>query len=204
MSCPASLPNRHRKVEFVLLVLGRMFIRFRLSHRLIHTLLGLLTRSNYTLSTSPISASELGALIDAVTSQRMTGTEAKTLLADFLSASSSSATQAPTATPSRTFAAQVASILASRPVADTAQPGDATSASPSSSSSAATATAAADDPLFTLVTDVIASHPDEVAKIRKGQLKVVKRLVGESMKRSRGRADAKKVEEMLLERLTSD
>lgn len=161
---------------------------------LIHTLLGLLTRSNYTLSTSPISASELGVLIDAVTSQRMTGTEAKTLLADFLSAPSSARSAAPT----QTFGATLAGILESRPGADTAQSGHAANASPSS------ATAAADDPLSSLVADVIASHPEEVAKIRKGQLKVVKRLVGESMKRSRGRADAKKVEEMLLERLTGD
>ena len=166
-------------------------------------MLGLLTRSSYTLSTSPISASELGALIDAVTTQRMTGTEAKTLLADFLSAASSSSTSAPTAAPTPTFGTQLASVLESRPVAGPAQSGHAADSSPSPSSAATTA-AAADDPLFTLVTDVIASHPDEVAKIRKGQLKVVKRLVGESMKRSRGRADAKKVEEMLLERLTGD
>ena len=172
-----------------------IFLRVRPpSRRLIHTLLGLLTRSNYTLSTSPISASELGVLIDAVTSQRMTGTEAKTLLADFLSAPSSARSAAPT----QTFGATLAGILESRPGADTAQSGQAANASPSS------ATAAADDPLSSLVADVIASHPEEVAKIRKGQLKVVKRLVGESMKRSRGRADAKKVEEMLLERLTGD
>lgn len=174
-----------------------LLFAFGFSHRLIHTLLGLLTRSNYTLSTSPISASELGALIDAVTSQRMTGTEAKTLVADFLSAASSSSTSAPTAAPTPTFESQLANVLESRPVAGPAQSGHAVDSSPSPSSAAA-------DPLSALVADVIASHPDEVAKIRKGQLKVVKRLVGESMKRSRGRADAKKVEEMLLERLTGD
>ncbi|GAA5878411.1 hypothetical protein JCM3774_002829 [Rhodotorula dairenensis] len=159
---------------------------------LIHTLLGLLSRSGYTLSTSPISANELGALIDAVTSRRMTGTEAKTLLADF---SSSASSRLSTANGSyQTFETTLSKLLESRPAAESASSRD-----PAAPASAVTAS---DDSLAALVADVIASHPDEVAKIRKGQLKVVKRLVGESMKRSRGRADAKKVEELLLERLT--
>lgn len=161
--------------------------------RLIHTLLGLLSRSDRSLSTSPVSAADLGALVDAVTSQRLTGTEAKALLGDFVAGTSSSASPP---LPS-TFAEVLDSLLASRPA-----PTPSASTESSSGSAPPAAAAAADEALTALVDDVIASHPDESAKIRKGQLKVVKRLVGESMKRSKGRADAKRVEEMVLEKLS--
>lgn len=162
--------------------------------RLIHTLLGLLSRSDRSLSTSPVSAAELGALVDAVTSQRLTGTEGKALLGDFVAGTSSSASPP---LPS-TFAEVLDSMLASRP----APTPSASTESSSGTALPAAAGGAADEALTALVDDVIASHPDEAAKIRKGQLKVVKRLVGESMKRSKGRADAKRVEEMVLEKLS--
>lgn len=43
--------------------------------------------------------------------------------------------------------------------------------------------------------------PVEASKVREGQEKVLMRLVGEVMKRSKGRADAKKAGERLKEML---
>jgi aspartyl-tRNA(Asn)/glutamyl-tRNA(Gln) amidotransferase subunit B len=45
----------------------------------------------------------------------------------------------------------------------------------------------------------IAALPKEADAIRKGNQKVAMRLVGEVMKRSQGRADAKKAREIILE-----
>jgi len=52
--------------------------------------------------------------------------------------------------------------------------------------------------------EVIDSHPEEVKKIRGGNKKVVMRLVGEVMKRSKGKADAKWVREELEKRLSGE
>lgn len=150
----------------------------------------MLSRSNFTLSTSPVSPSELGQLVDAVTSQRVTNTEGKTLLGDFVaSVASGTATDA-------SFGQALAALLSTRPEAASSPASQATSGTSEGSS--------ADASLVALVDDIIASHPDEVGKIRRGQLKVVKRLVGESMKRSKGRADAKQVEALLLGKLAAD
>ncbi|GAA5827326.1 hypothetical protein JCM5353_007541 [Sporobolomyces roseus] len=55
-----------------------------------------------------------------------------------------------------------------------------------------------------LLQEVIDSHPEEVGKIKGGNKKVVMRLVGEVMKRSKGKADAKWVREELEKRLMSE
>ncbi|BGP34413.1 hypothetical protein JCM10296v2_006233 [Rhodotorula toruloides] len=147
---------------------------------LIHTLLGLLSRHSYTLSTSPLSPSELGGLIDAVSSKRMNGTEAKGFLGDWLAVSREGRG-------GEGFGEVLRQELAARPA-------------PSRSSSAAEA-AAQDDDFTALIDSLIDSHPAEVSKIRAGQTKVIQRLVGEAMKRSRGRADAKRVAEEIGRRL---
>jgi aspartyl-tRNA(Asn)/glutamyl-tRNA(Gln) amidotransferase subunit B len=46
--------------------------------------------------------------------------------------------------------------------------------------------------------------PKEADAVRKGNPKVAMRLVGEVMKRSNGRADAKRAREIILEILTTD
>ncbi|BGP26762.1 aspartyl-tRNA(Asn)/glutamyl-tRNA (Gln) amidotransferase subunit B [Rhodotorula toruloides] len=150
---------------------------------LIHTFLGLLSRNSFTLATSPVSPSELGTLIDAVTSsRRMTGTEAKTLLGEFLSRAREGGREGDE------FAEVLRRELDSRP---------ASPSSDASSSSSATSDKDFDD----LVSSLLSSHPSEVSKIRSGQTKVVQRLVGEAMKRSKGRVDAKKVGEEVRRRL---
>jgi len=59
----------------------------------------------------------------------------------------------------------------------------------------------AEDELAAWVEEVIAAHPDEVEKFRGGKEGVLGFLVGQVMKRSGGRADPKRVREMLAERI---
>ncbi|GAA5831548.1 hypothetical protein JCM3766R1_001800 [Sporobolomyces carnicolor] len=127
----------------------------------IHELLGQLTKTGYTLLNNPIEPEEFGPLVDAVTENRLTGTNAKALLRDYLSGTVSTDSERPT------FSSHLSSVLAASP-----PPPSATSFLP-------------------LVLEIIESHPAEVDKIKKGQVKVVMRLVGELMKRSGGKADAK-------------
>jgi aspartyl-tRNA(Asn)/glutamyl-tRNA(Gln) amidotransferase subunit B len=55
--------------------------------------------------------------------------------------------------------------------------------------------------LVVAVDDAIAANPDIVAKVRDGKVAAVGPLVGGVMKAMAGRADAKRVRELLLERL---
>lgn len=59
------------------------------------------------------------------------------------------------------------------------------------------------DSLESVCQEVIAKLPKEADKVRKGNDKVVMRLVGEVMKLSKGTADAKKARETLLALLKS-
>ncbi|GAA5909736.1 glutamyl-tRNA(Gln) amidotransferase subunit PET112 [Sporobolomyces salmoneus] len=140
----------------------------------IHELLGQLTKNNLTLLNNPIDPEELGQLVDAVTENKLTGTNAKSLLRDYLASTTapSSETSAPAS-----FSSHLSTVLAASP-----PPPSATSFLP-------------------LLLEVIDSHPAEVEKIKKGQTKVVMRLVGEVMKRSGGKADAKWVRKEFEDRL---
>ena len=53
----------------------------------------------------------------------------------------------------------------------------------------------------TLVDDVIANYPDQVAQVKAGKETVIKFLIGMVMKASEGSADVKVVEEKLKEKL---
>jgi aspartyl-tRNA(Asn)/glutamyl-tRNA(Gln) amidotransferase subunit B len=55
----------------------------------------------------------------------------------------------------------------------------------------------------TIVDDVLAAHPEQVAEFRSGKEKVLGFLVGEVMKASRGKANPKMANELLRERLKS-
>jgi aspartyl-tRNA(Asn)/glutamyl-tRNA(Gln) amidotransferase subunit B len=54
------------------------------------------------------------------------------------------------------------------------------------------------------VDEVLATNPAEVERYRKGETKLLGYLVGQVMKRSRGQADPKAVQPILMKRLTSD
>ncbi|GAA5887259.1 hypothetical protein JCM16303_007393 [Sporobolomyces ruberrimus] len=123
----------------------------------IHELLGQLTKNELSLLNNPIEPEELGQLVDAVIENKLTGTNAKSLLRDYLASHSSS---------SPSFSSHLSQILASTP-----PPPSATSFLP-------------------LILSIIDSHPKEVEKIKKGQTKVIMRMVGQLMKESQGKADA--------------
>ena len=60
-----------------------------------------------------------------------------------------------------------------------------------------------DDGALTEAVDAaIAANPDIAAKIRDGKIAAAGALVGEVMKATRGRADAGRVRELILQRLT--
>lgn len=58
--------------------------------------------------------------------------------------------------------------------------------------------------LDSLVSQVLAQHPEEVAACRQGKTKLLSFLVGQVMKASRGKADPKRVNSLLRARLTDD
>ena len=57
------------------------------------------------------------------------------------------------------------------------------------------------DELATLVDEVMAAHPEFVEQFRSGKDGVINALVGQVMKRTQGRADAKQVQALFRERL---
>jgi len=59
-----------------------------------------------------------------------------------------------------------------------------------------------DDALDTAVAEVIAANPDIAEKIRGGKLNAVGALIGQVMRQMRGQADAARVRELILSRLT--
>ena len=54
-----------------------------------------------------------------------------------------------------------------------------------------------------MVDEVIAANPVEAERVRTGDKKVVGFLVGQVMKRSRGKADGGRVRQLIVERLGS-
>lgn len=126
----------------------------------------------------------------------MTTTEAKTLLGEHVAGvGAGSSIEA-----AGSFKAKLDERLASRPALGPS------SASPSTTSPAdgAGAAAAGPDAAFAaLIESLIESHPAEVAKVRAGHTKVLQRLVGAAMKRTKGTADAKRVLDELSRRLSA-
>ena len=57
------------------------------------------------------------------------------------------------------------------------------------------------DELGAIVDEVLAAHPDEVEAFKGGREQVIGFLVGQCMKASGGRADAKALQALLRERL---
>jgi len=63
------------------------------------------------------------------------------------------------------------------------------------------ATTLGQDALVPLIDEVLAAHPDEVARYRAGKTALLGFFVGQLMRRARGKADAKAAEELLRGRL---
>jgi len=59
-----------------------------------------------------------------------------------------------------------------------------------------------DEDLLPLVEAVLSDFPDHVTKYKNGQVGLLKALVGQVMKRSKGRADPKRVNTLLQDKLS--
>ncbi|TFK43869.1 Glutamyl-tRNA amidotransferase subunit B, mitochondrial [Crucibulum laeve] len=139
-----------------------------------HELLGQLAARNESFKDNTLTSGQLGELIDLVTGRIITGTSAKLLLRHLL------------AKPSSERVLKIAEDL------------QLTALSPSSSScSSSSSSQTAEDPLFPLCKEAIAALPSEVAAVRAGNKNVLHKIVGHVMKGSRGRADAKRVREVV-------
>ena len=126
----------------------------------------------------------------------MTTTEAKTLLGEYVAgAGAGSSSEAP-----GPFKAKLDERLASRPALG---PSSSSSSAASPGDGAAAAAAGPDAAIAALIDTLIESHPAEVAKVRAGHTKVLQRLVGAAMKRTKGTADAKRVLDELSRRLSA-
>ncbi|KXN89467.1 Glutamyl-tRNA(Gln) amidotransferase subunit B, mitochondrial [Leucoagaricus sp. SymC.cos] len=139
-----------------------------------HELLGQLSSQKKTFQQNSISAAQLGELIDMVQRGTITGTTGKHLIRHML------------ANPTTDSPFQIVSSL------------DLLAFSPSTTS--ITNTDSTEDLLIAVCKKAIAGLPSEVAAAKKGSKNVLNKIVGAVMKESRGRADAKRVREV-VERL---
>ncbi|GAK66692.1 glutamyl-tRNA amidotransferase [Moesziomyces antarcticus] len=150
---------------------------------IIHELMKGLNARNLPFRQWYLPAHYLGQLIDLVEAGQVTGTTAKAVIADVLSsASASSASVISLAELDRL--AQTSTT----PVFDLLQKQE------------LLALATTQD-LLPLVESAFRRLPDEVAQVRKGNLKVAMRIVGQVMKDANGRADAKLVHTTILQQL---
>lgn len=134
-----------------------------------------------------LPADYLGQLIDLVESGKVTGTTAKSVVADLLPPARATP---PGSTESGISLSALDGLAKSSPtpVLDLLQ------------QKQMLALATTED-LLPLVESALARLPDEVAQVRKGNLKVAMRIVGQVMKDANGRADAKVVHKTILQQL---
>ncbi|TKY90388.1 hypothetical protein EX895_000386 [Sporisorium graminicola] len=153
---------------------------------IIHELMKGLNARNLPFKEWLLPADFLGQLIDLVESGQVTGTTAKSVVADLLSSSQPGHG-------SSSSAISLASLResakkSSSPVLDLLKERDMLALSTR-------------EDLLPLVESALERLPDEVAQVRKGNLKVAMRIVGQVMKDANGRADAKLVHQTILEQL---
>ncbi|KAE8212491.1 hypothetical protein CF327_g3861 [Tilletia walkeri] len=133
----------------------------------------------------PLSPEQLAELLTLVEQKRVTGTVAKTLLPELI--------EKP-----ELLQSSITSLLDSRGVLSELQAPPSTDGSTSANPSAASETA-----LTALCSAIIEDFPTEAKLIRAGKHKIIMKLVGEVMKRTRGTADAVKARETFMDLLSS-
>uniref|UniRef100_V5EDW4 Asn/Gln amidotransferase domain-containing protein n=2 Tax=Kalmanozyma brasiliensis (strain GHG001) TaxID=1365824 RepID=V5EDW4_KALBG len=148
---------------------------------IIHELMKSLNARNLPFRDYLLPADHFGELIDLVESGRVTGTTAKSVIADILASADTDR------------AISLASLrelakASSSPMFDLLKQEDLLAL-------------ASEDDLLPLIRSALDRLPDEVAQVRKGNLKVAMRIVGQVMKDANGRADAKLVHQTILKEL---
>ncbi|PWY96972.1 hypothetical protein BCV70DRAFT_153153, partial [Testicularia cyperi] len=147
---------------------------------IIHELMKALNARNLPFHASFLPAAYLAELIDLVETGKVTGTTAKTFISQLIAE--------PRSQPEPISLPVLESIRAtsSTPVLDLL------------SQQNLLALGTKED-LLPLVRTALEQLPDEVAQVRKGNLKVAMRIVGQVMKDANGRADAKLVHQVILD-----
>ncbi|CBQ69742.1 related to PET112-putative glutamyl-tRNA(Gln)amidotransferase subunit B, mitochondrial precursor [Sporisorium reilianum SRZ2] len=153
---------------------------------IIHELMKGLNARNLPFREWLLPANYLGQLIDLVESGQVTGTTAKAVIADLLS----SAQAGRASSNSAISLASLKGLAQSSPspVLDLLKQNELLALSTR-------------EALLPLVESALERLPDEVAQVRKGNLKVAMRIVGQVMKDASGRADARLVHQTILEQL---
>lgn len=151
---------------------------------IIHELMKGLNARNLPFKEWLLPAEFLGQLIDLVESGQVTGTTAKSVIADLLS----SAQPGHSNTAISLASLRELAKSSPSPVLDLLRQNDLLALSTK-------------EDLLLLVESALARLPDEVAQVRKGNLKVAMRIVGQVMKDANGRADAKLVHQTILKQL---
>jgi aspartyl-tRNA(Asn)/glutamyl-tRNA(Gln) amidotransferase subunit B len=141
---------------------------------IIQVLLRNLNKLDLTFADNPLEASHMGELIDLVESGQCTSTTARSLVKEMVRDGS-------VLVPYSSSSDPVLALLVERNAL----------------------ALDSDDDLTALCEQIIIDLPKESEKIRKGQEKVLARLVGEVMKRTKGRADAAVAQSELLRLLRS-
>lgn len=152
---------------------------------IIHELMKGLNARNLPFNERYLPAEYLGQLIDLVESGQVTGTTAKAVIAELLtSAQSGQGDKVAISLASLRDAA----ASSSSPMLDLLKQNDLLALNTK-------------EDLLPLLESALARLPDEVAQVRKGNLKVAMRIVGQVMKDANGRADAKLIHQTILEQL---
>ncbi|CAG7848888.1 Glutamyl-tRNA(Gln) amidotransferase subunit B, mitochondrial {ECO:0000255/HAMAP-Rule:MF_03147} Short=Glu-AdT subunit B {ECO:0000255/HAMAP-Rule:MF_03147}; {ECO:0000255/HAMAP-Rule:MF_03147}; Flags: Precursor [Serendipita indica DSM 11827] len=146
---------------------------------MIHELLGQLTYRQLTFAQNPLSAEQLGDIVDAVEASQITNTAGKTLLRHILDAAT------PLASDSSTDSTHTPPSLSIQSLID--QLGLAKSRS--------------DTDLEEWCQRAIDELPDKAERVREGKLNVINALVGRVMKISKGAADAVSARAVLATKL---
>lgn len=147
---------------------------------IIHELLRILNARNWPFSASLLPPRYLGELLDLVDSGRCTSTTAKTVIAQILDGHSDMSLSALEQQRRSSGSSSVMLDLLSKHTLLALNSREA---------------------LMPLIDRALLQLPAQVAEVQKGNLKVATRIVGQVMKDANGRADAKLVHQVILERL---
>ena len=166
---------------------GEYPLMLRMPRRITHELLGQLAARKETFTDNPVTAGQMGELIDMVQNKQLTGTSIARVISDVSSQSY--------------FAGSSGKILLKHLITHRSSEAPSKLAAELSLMAMSSSLADVAASLRQLCEDAIAALPQEANAVRKGKEKVIMRLVGHVMKESKGRADAKAVGGILKELL---
>ena len=148
--------------------------------RILHDLLGQLTKNNFAFSSNPVKPAHLGSLIDEV--------EQSTINCKHCLIGSNTSLKHGVGHQIATVAKALLSAFIASPNSTSLR---------SLLTAAVTAASSSSVDYTALCAEILNALPDEADKVRKGSKNVLARLIGEGMKRTQGRADARRLRDAL-------